>query len=130
MVFLLLQIMIKITFAAAFLYRRVASWIRSRTSSSPFPHGTTTRTFPKQTVTFMAFGYVSLFYLGCGKKKFGVFFRCFWRFMNDVMNQRDTFTLLQKMSMRKIVVRLVITLLTNSSSFVRIRQSFRSTWTE
>lgn len=45
---------VKITFPAAFLYRRVASWIRSRTSSSPLPHGTTTRTLPKQTVTFMA----------------------------------------------------------------------------
>lgn len=41
------------TFPAAFLYRLVASWMRSRTSKSPFPHGTTTRTFPKQTVTFI-----------------------------------------------------------------------------
>lgn len=60
--------MIKFTFPAAFLYRRVASWIRSRTSSSPFPHGTTTRTFPKQTVTFMAFFFISFLYLGWNKK--------------------------------------------------------------
>lgn len=43
----------KCTFPAAFLYRRVASWINSRTSNSPSLHGTTTRTFPKHTVTFM-----------------------------------------------------------------------------
>lgn len=43
----------KLTFAAAFLYRRIDSMIRSRTSKSPAPHGTTTRTAPKHTVTFI-----------------------------------------------------------------------------
>ncbi|GBP87421.1 hypothetical protein EVAR_66063_1 [Eumeta japonica] len=37
----------------AFLYRRVASCTKSRTSSSPAPHGTSTRTAPKHTVTFI-----------------------------------------------------------------------------
>lgn len=42
-----------LTFPAAFLYRRVASWISSRTSNLPSPHGTTTLIVPKQTVTFI-----------------------------------------------------------------------------
>lgn len=41
------------TFPVAFLYRSVASLIKSFTRMSPSPQGTTTRTFPKQTVTFI-----------------------------------------------------------------------------
>lgn len=41
------------TLPVAFLYRWVASLMRSLTSRFPSPHGTTTRTFPKHTVTFM-----------------------------------------------------------------------------
>lgn len=69
----------KITFAAAFLYRRVASWIRSRTSSSPFPHGTTTRTFPKHTVTFMS---IFRFLISVPKKKNKLCFVDFFSLLN------------------------------------------------
>lgn len=41
------------TCPVAFLYRRVASRTRSLTSRSPAPHGTSTRTDPKHTVTFI-----------------------------------------------------------------------------
>lgn len=44
---------ISLTFPAAFLYLRLASRIKSRTRNSLVPQGTTTRTLPKQTVTFM-----------------------------------------------------------------------------
>nr|CAI5867441.1 unnamed protein product [Callosobruchus analis] len=40
---------------AAFLYRKVASLMRSFTRISPSPQGTTTLTFPKHTVTFILF---------------------------------------------------------------------------
>ncbi|KAG0726004.1 hypothetical protein GWK47_037472 [Chionoecetes opilio] len=42
------------TLAMAFLYRVVALFMRSRTSNSPSPQGTTTRTLPKHTVTFIS----------------------------------------------------------------------------
>lgn len=42
-----------LTLPAAFLYRLIASSFKSRTRSSPVPHGTTTRIFPKHTVTFI-----------------------------------------------------------------------------
>lgn len=42
-----------LTCPVAFLYRSVASRMRSLTSKSPAPQGTSTRTEPKHTVTFM-----------------------------------------------------------------------------
>lgn len=43
----------ELTLWQAFLYLRIASTMRSRTRRSPLPHGTTTRTLSKQTVTFI-----------------------------------------------------------------------------
>ena len=45
--------MTNLTFAVAFLYLVQALCIKSLTRKSPSPHGTTTRTDPKHTVTFI-----------------------------------------------------------------------------
>jgi len=52
-----------LTFPMALRYLAMASWISLATVSSPLPHGTTTRTWSKQTVTFMAGSWTDIVHL-------------------------------------------------------------------